>query len=265
MINIKRIKSDARILVIDIETGKMQFAFTGYQRKLYSPFLPSDAIKSPIWIPCAAWKWVGSNGVGSVSVLQDKERFKKNHRDDYHVVKILHSLLQDADIVVGHNVDKFDIRQIRKRCLFHGFEPLKPFQTVDTLKLARQIGDFEANDLRYLARFFGMDQKGESPDWDKISDGDESELRKCIEYNKQDIRVTEAVYLKLRPWAKNRPNVSLFTKGIDHNVCPVCNGNIKPDEPFYTSTRKYNGYRCQNAACGTYIKGKTFLKTTEVK
>lgn len=243
----------------------MQFEFTGYQRKLYSPFLNSDAIKTPIWIVCAGWKWVGSNAIGSVSVLHDKERFKKNHRDDYHVVKVIHSLLMKTDILVGHNIDKFDLRQIRKRCIVHGFEPLKPIQTVDTLKLARQIGDFEANDLRYLARLFGLDQKGDSPDWDKISDGDEEEIRKCVEYNKQDIRVSEGIYLKLRGWAKNRPNVSLYNKGVEHTVCPVCNGNTKPDAPFYTSTRKYNGYRCENAECRTYIKGKTFIKTTEIK
>jgi hypothetical protein len=254
----------AKILILDIETGMMQFQFNGYSRKLYSQFLKPDYIKSAIWIPCAAWKWIGQNTLGSVSVLHDKQRFERDFRDDYHVVKVLHELLTQADIVVGHNIDKFDMRQIRKRCVYHNFSPLKPIQTVDTLKLARQIGDFEANDLRYIARFLNIAQKGDSPDWELIAAGDIEELKKCIQYNKQDIRVTEQVYLRLRPWAKARPNQGVFQAGVHHTTCPVCGGShIQPDEPFYTSTQKYNGYRCVD--CKTYIKGKKSIKTTEVK
>jgi len=264
MINIRAIKSEARILLIDIETGKMTFEGDGYQRKLYSQFLPSDWIKTPVWIVCVGWKWLGSNTIGSASVLHDPERFAKDYRDDYAVVKVMHALLSEADIVVGHNVDKFDIRQINKRCIFHGFDPIKPYLTVDTLKLARQVADFEANDLKYLARFLGLDEKDEAPDWGLISKGDEEEIKKCVKYNRKDVRVLEGVYLKLRGWAKNRPNRGLYQKGVEHNICPVCeSADISQDNPFYTSTRKYEGYRCNS--CRAYIKSKVFVKTTEIK
>lgn len=248
----KQIQPIANVLNLDIETGKMIIEGATYSRKLYSPYIDSRWIKSPVWIVCAAWKWVGKPGVGSVSVLNDRERFKSNHRDDYHVVKILHSLLSECDVLVGHNIDRFDLPLIETRCIDHGLPALKPIKTVDTLKVARQK-KFDANDLRYLTKRFGFEDKGESPDWDLISAGDEDEIRKCIQYNKQDVRVTEAVYLKLRSYAKNHPNLALYRKGVRHKVCPRCNGeNIHPDKPFDTGSRLIRGYRC--AECKSYIK-----------
>ncbi|CAB4139834.1 Ribonuclease H-like domain containing protein [uncultured Caudovirales phage] len=265
MITIKEIreklaelKPAANILNLDIETGKMIIEGATYSRKMYSPYLDSSWIKSPIWIVCAAWKWVGKPGVGSVSVLNDMERFKNNHRDDYHVVKILHALLSECDVLVGHNIDRFDLPQIETRIIHYGLPQLPPIKTFDTLKVARQKR-FEANDLRYLTRQLGFEDKGESPDWGLISDGDEDEIRKCIGYNKQDVRITEALYLRLRSYAKTHPNLAIHRKGVMHKVCPRCDGDsIRPDKPFDTGNRIMRGYRCTD--CHSYIKESQFPK-----
>lgn len=256
--------SGARICLLDIETAKMKIEGSTYRLKQYSNFLPSDWVIRPIWIPCASWKWLGSETVNSTSVLKDEERFNKDYADDYHVVKILHDVLSEADIVIGHNVDKFDLRQIRKRFLYHGLPPIKFLQTYDTLKASRKISDFESHQLRYIARFFQVAEKDDSPDWDLISIGDREEIKRCEKYNRQDVRVLEQVYLKLRSWDVSHPNLVPHKLGVHHKTCPKCgSSDLTKQGHRYTKTGKYQSYQCNE--CRAWCSSKTNLIDVELR
>lgn len=254
----------AKMLVLDIETAMMRVHGYTYRLKQYSDRLKSSWIDRPIWIPCVSWKWIGSNVIGSVSVLNDRARFEADYADDYHVVKTMHDVINSADIIIGHNLDRFDMRQINKRFIKHNLPPMRPIKTIDTLKIARQVADFESNELRYLARFLGLQEKDESPDWDLVAIGDPKEIEACVRYNRQDIRVTEQVYKRLIPYSRARPNIGNYQRGVHHSVCPVCGcGTLEPDQPFDTGQSLKEGFRCKN--CKTYVKGKKSIKTTDLK
>lgn len=251
-----------KIALWDIETAKMQVSFSTYSRKLYSPFLPSDAIKRHIWMPCAAWKMLGDKRVFSACVLDDPKRFKKCYFDDYVVVKALHDLMHEVDVIVAHNGDNFDWKMFTARCIFHDLPPPPRPLMIDTLKVARSCFKFEANDLRYLARFLGVEEKGQAPDWELIAIGDEKEIKLCASYNKQDIRALEPIYLKLRPYMKNHPNVNAAHR-LPVDVCPTCaSPNIILRGFHVTRSGKKQRMQCQE--CGAWCQEKKSLHTARV-
>ncbi len=65
----------------------------------------------------------------------------------------------EADELIGHNGDKFDLAWIRTRCLFHRIEMFPTYNTIDTLKIARSKFRFNSNRLDYIGKFLGLGQK----------------------------------------------------------------------------------------------------------
>lgn len=188
-----------------------------YSLRNYSKFRNSRVITRPIWIPCASWRWLGKKQIHSVSVLDDEARFAKRYWDDSVVIKKLHSLMEEADVIVAHNGDKFDWKILKARVIAHGLPPMPEVRKVDTLKMARSEFGFEANDLRYLAWYMGLAEKGQTPDWDLIAVGDVKELKKCLKYNREDIPPLEGIFSRLLPHTK----IKLFG---GKEECPVCGG-----------------------------------------
>ena len=68
-------------------------------------------------------------------------------------------LLDDADMVMGHNSDKFDIKKINARLVRAGYGPPSPYRTVDTLKVARRAFAFDRNTLEYIGQYLGLGGK----------------------------------------------------------------------------------------------------------
>lgn len=249
-----------KIALWDIETAKIKFSHFGYSRKLLNPYLPSDAIERPLWLPCASWKFLGNDRIYSACVLDDKKRFKKEYHDDYIVIKALWDLMHEADVIVAHNGDNFDWKKFTARCAIHNLKPPPRPQFVDTLKVARSCFGFDANDLRFLARVLKVPVKKENPpDWDLIAIGDEDEIKRCLKYNRQDIRVLEPIYLKLRPWMKNHPKMTDF-HCFPVYVCPTC----ASPELMHQGTRstkkdgKFNRYQCKE--CLSWIRESDLKK-----
>jgi DNA polymerase III epsilon subunit-like protein len=59
---------------------------------------------------------------------------KRIEPTNFDVVKKLHGLLNQADIVIGHNSDKFDLKKVAARCIYHGLKPISPVKTIDNLE-----------------------------------------------------------------------------------------------------------------------------------
>ena len=92
-----------KILFWDLETSYMVVHTFG----LFNQNISYDNIIEDSYIICGAW--AGEKGKAKcVSVLDDKQRFKEDNKDDYYVVKQLRDEIEAADIIVAHNGDKFD-------------------------------------------------------------------------------------------------------------------------------------------------------------
>jgi hypothetical protein len=197
------------------------------------------------YIICAAWKTLGEKKISAVSTLDDKKLYKRDPFNDLHVVKTLHGVLSDADIIVAHNGDQYDIKFTKGRMLVQGLPPLPPILSIDTLKTARNQFLLNANNLDYLGKMLGVGRKKPTKGglWLKVLQGDKDAIREMVSYNKQDVQLLEDVFLKLRPHIPDHVNRQLFTG--DKSGCPRCGSKrIQSRGVRHAITQTYQRFVC---------------------
>ena len=136
-------KPIAKILIFDIETSPMRaFIWNMWNNNTNLEQVISE------WY-CIAWsaKWLYSNDVMG-DVLTPEEAIKE---DDSRIVKSLWELFNQADIVVAHNGNKFDIPKMNARFIINDLPPTKPYFSIDTCLIARKQFGFSSNKLDALA------------------------------------------------------------------------------------------------------------------
>ena len=244
-----------KILFFDIETSPI----LGYVWQLRE----TDVLKIvKSWkLLCFSYKWIDSK-VKTVSLPQFKN-YKKDKEDDSAIVKELWNLFNEADIIIAHNGDKFDIKKSYAKFSEHNLPPPEPFRTVDTLKVARRYFKFDSNRLDALGDYLELGRKiqtGGIELWLEVIAGDKQAWRKMERYNRQDVALLEKVYLKLRPFMNNHPNLSIF----NGYSCPICGGKDLQRRGFSISTTGKR-QRMQCTDCGgwsllTNLKDKTTIK-----
>lgn len=234
-----------KIVLWDIETS----GIVATTWNLYPESIPHDNLLQDWFIICGAWKVLGEKDIHAVSVLDNKGRFKKDHTDDYHVIATLRKALEDVDILIHHNGDKFDIKMFNTRLITHGLPPLPNLVTIDTLKEVRKVAKFTSNRLDFLGKVLAGYGKIETPKgtWLKSMNGDAKAIETMVEYNKGDVQVLEDVYLRLAPYMKKHPQIG------EKKACPVCGSNHtkKKGTRIRATGTKVQENQCQE--CGAYF------------
>jgi DNA polymerase elongation subunit (family B) len=200
-----------------------------------------------------AWKWLGEKKVYSMS-LPDSRGYRKDPKNNRKLIEKLHTLFSAADIIVGQNSDNFDIKMANAEFLQYGLTPPSPYKTFDTLKVARAKFRFNSNKLDDLGKRLGLGRKvktGGFDLWLGCLNGDKKAWAKMVKYNKQDVILLEKIYLKLRPWSTNHPNVNVFDE-VD--ACPVCSGTRLQRRGWaIVGMNKRRKFQCQD--CGKWSQG----------
>lgn len=248
-----------RVLLFDIETAPLQGVFWSMWKQNIGYNQLFDEWYMLTW----AAKWLDEP---EESFLYDSLHLHGDMYDDEPIVKSLHALIDEADVVVAHNGDRFDIKKINTRFLHHGLSPPSPYKSVDTLKIAKNHFAFTSNRLDALGEFLGLGRKidtGGMDLWMRCLQGDEAAFVEMAEYNVQDIRLLESVYLALLPWAKNHPNVGVYYAEEGHTeLCSKCGSEDIQRRGFsYTQVSKLQRYQCNT--CGGWTQGRTNLLTKE--
>jgi DNA polymerase elongation subunit (family B) len=88
----------------------------------------------------------------SYKVLGEKKVYVESLRnqDEKSLVKKLHVVLNSADIVIGHNGDKFDIRKSNAKFIEYGLPPTPDYHKIDTLKVAKKYFAFFQELIGYI-------------------------------------------------------------------------------------------------------------------
>lgn len=250
-----KIITKKKILIFDIETTDLELIVRTYSLKNYTRYFRPDTINRDWTMLGAAWKWKGEDTAQVVSVTPSEPL------NDEGIVRALYSVLDEADIIIGHNSDKFDIKKFNTRAIAYGLPPLARKTQIDTLKIARRYFAFTSNTLAYLADFLGVPQgKDASPNWQKCIEGCPDELRYMRKYNKQDVFVTEAVYDKIMSWHHTHPNIAEPQRDVEGlivpNTCHRCGSceTSKRGFQYMASGIKYQIYSCNS--CGSRFKGE---------
>ena len=242
---VNKIKSETgtqgvKILIFDIETAPLK----AYMWNIWNQNIYADQMISNWFMLSWSAKWLGDSKMYS-DVLTKDEVFAEN---DKRITKSIWLLLDEADIVVAHNGDKYDLPKIRSRFLLNNLPPVTPYRSIDTLKVAKREFGFISNKLDAIATELQI--QGKNPHgmkmWVDCMNGDEEILKEMLEYNEQDVYLLEEVYLKFRPHIKNHPNVTIDLD-LDKPACTTCGSDdIFLDGSYSTQVNSYDTYRCKN-------------------
>lgn len=242
-------RRDAKVLIYDLEvSGMLMWAYGYYEPKVVK------IVQTPKLLSIA-WKWLGDDKV-ECETIADYNNLNEN--DDTLLINKLWKLLDECEIAVAYNGDRFDNKVANTFFVERNLEPPSPYKTFDPLKTAKRFFRFDCNKLDYVGKLLagiGKTEQTYGDCWDDLMFGNKKERSSASKlmkaYNKQDVIVLEKVYQKLLPWATNHPNMALAS-GKD--VCPRCGWN----EGFLISKYRYTGtqinaiqYQCKH--CGGYV------------
>ena len=239
-----------KILHIDIETAPI----LAWVWSLFKPMIAIGQIHQDWHMLCWAAKWHGKKRIIKDALWHNKMTYAQDKRDETMILLSLWHLLDEADIVVAHNGDRFDVAKINAKFFEYGMKPPSPFKTVDTLKVARANFKFSANRLDYIAKLKGVGQKLKTDFdlWLDVMSGNKKECKRMMDYNIQDVILLEEIYTLLLPWITNHPNAGVFNDKEEVQCAGCGSTHIHYRGYSYTNAGKYKRFVCTD--CGKWGK-----------
>lgn len=233
-----------KILIIDIETMAPQWYAFGTRKQYLSPV---QMIK-PGRVICFAAKWDHER----------KIRFHSEHHDGHaEMVAEAWRLLDEADVVVGWNSDRFDVKHLNREFKQAGLSLPSPCRPVDLMKAWNKkfVTSSGSYKLDAVLMELGLERKldtGGFELWFDCDHGDDKAWAKMKKYNVHDVKATAALLGELRPDIAPFPHAGLY--GGNRAGCPRC-GAVDPEQIGYSTkqTGRYLQFRCRS--CGGVFEG----------
>lgn len=242
--------SNFKIILFDLETiPDMKEALKVWPRLSAYPGLTLKATITSII--CAGWKEYNSKKTHCINAW-DFPQWKKNINNDERVVKAIYEVLKDADCVITQNGKRFDWKYLQTRIMKYNLPPLPKIHHVDTVVLAKQNLYAFNNRLNTLGEYLVNEKKLDHEGWDlwvDVCNKDKKAMDKMERYCKQDVKLLEKVFEKLKPFAK-LPNENIYS---EDDCCPNCGSkNLKSNGWRYTQTKMYKRLICKD--CHTWSR-----------
>ena len=219
--------NEYRRLFYDIETsfgiycsfGQGWNKTIGYQDEIVEPR-----------IICICYKWEGDKKV---------HYLKWDEGDDKKMIEDFIKVLNQADEIIAHNGDGFDLPWIRARAIKHRVDMRWDYPITDTLKMAKKRAGkgfkFQSNRLDYIARTLGLGAKIKTdqqwwkditypcflPDLFPMGTDYTEALAKMVKYCKMDVEVLENVFKVLAPYTQHNYHAGISVGGKIWD-CPRC-------------------------------------------
>jgi uncharacterized protein YprB with RNaseH-like and TPR domain len=182
----------------------------------YNLNITPDNIIDERKIICISYKWENEDKIHTLT--WDKNQCDKQMLIDF--VKIANQ----SDEMIAHNGDRFDIKWIRTRCIFHRVPMFPNYRTLDTLKKAKSGFNFNSNKLDYIAQFLGVGAKVKHSGfdmWKKVMANDADAMAEMTNYCEGDIIVLEDVYQTMQNYIKQNVHVGVLNNNLKFS-CPSC-------------------------------------------
>ena len=141
-----------RILDFDVETVAAGFA-------------------DPDWVPqkitCVAWSWMGEENV-ETRICGPSGLYGEEWRRRHMLAPLLKQIAL-ADMVIGHNIERFDLPVINAECMRLALPPIHKVKVHDTMRVARSKGFKKGQDN--LGRLYRLVNEKQAMDWQAWQDG----------------------------------------------------------------------------------------------
>lgn len=229
-----------KILILDIETRPAQaYVWRAYGEQN----IGVEQIIDAGGIICVGAKWLGE---------RETFLFSEWEHGKNEMLFQIYEMMEEADAIITYNGDKFDLPKLNGEFLQAGFDPLPPATSIDVVKSVRKLGYF-VNRLAFIGPFLGVGAKIKHEGfelWVKVMEGDVPAQRRMARYCKQDVKLLEKLYMKVRPFIKNHPHL-----GNEKHECGACGSNHVQSRG-YRRTKAFRIQRLQCQKCGSWSDGK---------
>jgi predicted RNA-binding Zn-ribbon protein involved in translation (DUF1610 family) len=236
-----------KVLYYDLETApSMAYVWQMWQQDIH----PKQLIEEGR-VTCWAAKWMGDR---DKDVMFGAEWLDTGPTD---FIEVLHELMMEADAIITFNGNKFDEPVMKTEFAKRGLAPPPPRKSIDMYRVVKRNFKLPYYRMDYVAQWLGLKGKKDTGGfelWVAIENGDPKARAHMEKYNKQDIKVLEHIYEKLKAWVPNHPS--------DHtgHVCPTCgSGKLQKRGVYRTKVSTFTRYQC--TSCGSWSKDRIADKT----
>lgn len=207
----QEIKVPPKVLYFDIETAPYKMTYEGFELRVRSGWLDWHNIDKPFFIISWAAAWVNFEGKekivsGAVTGTEAKRRTDKRHLWE------LWELVNNADYVVGHNSNLFDIKKMETRLILNNMPQPAEYAKRDTLQIVKRRFKAESNAMDYWCKLFKAEQKEHmvKEDWLEVTKGNQKIIDKMVHYNRGDVRRGIVLLKKIVKYIESNSKVKVF-------------------------------------------------------
>jgi DNA polymerase elongation subunit (family B)/DNA-directed RNA polymerase subunit RPC12/RpoP len=240
-----------KILLLDIETAP----HVAYIWNLFDQIVTIERVIKPGYTLCWSAKWYGERGIIFDSI--PKSGFKT-------MIRNIHKLLDEADVVIHFNGSKFDIPVLNKEFVKMGLQPPSPFKQIDLYRVVRARFKFASNKLDFVVKELGLGNKIQHKGmdlWKECMSNDPKAWVQMERYNIRDVTLLQSLYDHIKGWIVNHPNMGVYDP--DGSIkCRTCGSHSLVKKGYeYTSVGRYQRYKCKD--CGAPNHGRINLLEKE--
>jgi DNA polymerase elongation subunit (family B) len=238
-----------KILFLDIETSPN----LAYVWGLFKQNISINQIEQSTEMLCFGARWYGEKKVTFRSL---------HHHGKEEMLKEVHRLLDEADVLVGWNSKAFDSKHLKRELIQAGMLPPSPYKEMDLMLAVKSQFKFPSNKLDYVAQTLGVGAKVQHSGfelWRKCMAGDKKAWVEMKKYQIQDVDLLVDLYEILKPWIPNHPHTALHN-GLEDG-CVVCaSTNLQRRGVERTTSGTYQRFQCQG--CGKWQRGPISINKT---
>ena len=235
-----------KILVFDIECTGMIIESYGLYDQNHNH---KDIIEDWSMLSYAAWF------TDEDTIHYMDNRFGSDYRDDRQIIEGLHYLIGQADWIIGHNSDKFDIKKFNAKAEKYNLDDIHEKTQFDTLKMLKSKYSLASYSLDYAARYFELKERksghGKFPGkslFDECKKGNFEAWTELESYNKQDCKVTWELFQRLA-----RKDKKINLQSFYASPRCFCGEESFIEDGFkFTKQGKFRAYRCEKCT-KTYL------------
>ena len=234
--------NDLRILHLDIERSPSLATIWD----LWGINVGIDQLIGDSEVLCVAMSWEGSDKIDFTSQWRHGRK---------GMLKKVHKALNEADIVVTYNGDKFDLKVLNMEFALYGLGVPSPYKSVDLLKTVKKKFKLTSNKLDYVLRYFKLGAKMKTPGhqlWLDVMNKQPAARVIMEEYNIRDVTEMKKLFQFLLGWGiVGMPNLSAFYR---EERCPECGGDhYQHRGSRLVGMHYYQRYQCSD--CGHWFRG----------
>lgn len=259
-VTVKAEAKPVKVLIFDIETAPMEAYIWG----LFNQNISLEMVKQHTTVLSWSAKWLHDP---ADKVMYSDVRHKEDKRDDKELVQLIWSLLDEADVVLTQNGERFDVPKLNYRFAVHGLKPPSSFKHIDTLKIAKKTFGFDSNKLAHMTKLFcekyvKLDHKkyAGSALWTECLKGNMDAFKEMELYNKVDVLSLEELYVDHFMKWDSTLNFASFQEELSFR-CNCGSDSFTHKGYVRTKKSKFKRWICDN--CGKEHRDSQNLFTKE--